>query len=78
MGAQAAVVLPPVAVTRKLCAMGRLRVGLVYARVRPSDLPMRCFLSATLLATWRGSARVMIVDPAAGAAARLAIFPVPA
>lgn len=42
-GAQAAVVMLPSAAARKLCAVGRLRVGLVYARARPSDLPMRCF-----------------------------------
>lgn len=42
-GAQAAVVMLPAVVARKLCAVGRLRVGLVYTRVRLSDLPTRCF-----------------------------------
>lgn len=42
-GIQATVVMLPAAAARKLCAVGRLRVGLVYARVRPLDLPTRCF-----------------------------------
>lgn len=42
-GAQAAVVMLPAAAARKLCAVSRLRVGLVYVRVRFSDLPTRCF-----------------------------------
>lgn len=42
-GAQAAIVLLPAATAKKLCTVGRLRVGLIYARVRPSELPTRCF-----------------------------------
>lgn len=35
-------ILPPRAVKR-LCDEGRIQVGLVYARVRPTELPTRCF-----------------------------------
>lgn len=42
-GAQTAVILLSAAMAKRLCDAGRLRVGLVYARVRPTELPNRCF-----------------------------------
>lgn len=41
--AKTAVVVVPSLVARQICAVGRLRVGLVYARVRHTQLPPRCF-----------------------------------
>lgn len=41
-GAQVAVVLLPKQVARKICEIGRIQVGLVYARVRPTELSNRC------------------------------------
>lgn len=38
-----AVVILPFTIVRRLCAIGRLRVGLVYTRVRSIVLPQRCF-----------------------------------
>lgn len=38
----AVVVLPSVA-AKRICAVGRLRVGLVYTRVLHTELPSRCF-----------------------------------
>lgn len=37
-----AVVVVPTVVARRICAVGRLRVGLVYARVRHTELSTRC------------------------------------
>lgn len=42
-GSQKAVVLLPSPAARRLCAGGRLRVGLIYTRVRSTKLPTRCF-----------------------------------
>lgn len=42
-GAQIAVVLLPKIAARKICDAGRIRVGLVYARVRPTELSDRCY-----------------------------------
>lgn len=42
-GAQTAVVLIPTRAARRLCTTGRLQVGLIYARVRATELPDRCF-----------------------------------
>lgn len=42
-GAQTAVVLIPKLAATKICEAGRIRVGLVYARVRPTVLSDRCF-----------------------------------
>lgn len=42
-GARAAVVVLSKIAARRICAEGRLRVGLVYARVRQAELPARCF-----------------------------------
>lgn len=39
---ETAVVVVPSVVARRICAVGRLRVGLVYARVRRAELPPRC------------------------------------
>lgn len=40
---QTAVLMLQSAFAKRLCMLGRLRVGLVYARVRPTELPQRCF-----------------------------------
>lgn len=40
---QTAVVSLQSMAAKRLCESGRLRVGLVYARVRPTELPPRCF-----------------------------------
>lgn len=42
-GNQTATVVAPVEATRALLTVGRLRVGLVYCRVVPTDQRMRCF-----------------------------------
>lgn len=42
-GTQTAVVLIPTRAAKRLCTTGRLRVGLVYARVRAAELPDRCY-----------------------------------
>lgn len=42
-GAQAAIVSLPAMEAKRLCSAGRLRVGLVYARVRSIELPDRCY-----------------------------------
>lgn len=42
-GAQTAIVLLPRQAARRLCADGRIRIGLVYARVRPTEPLNRCF-----------------------------------
>lgn len=42
-GAQTAVVLLPKLAATKICEAGRIRVGLVYARVRATELSERCF-----------------------------------
>lgn len=42
-GAQSAIVFLPSTAARRLCAEGRVRVGLVYARVRSTELRERCF-----------------------------------
>lgn len=42
-GAQIAVVVLPTPMARRLCAAGRIRVGLVYARVRQKELLSRCY-----------------------------------
>lgn len=42
-GAQTAIVVVPDQMAKRLCAVGRIRVGLVYARIRPIELPTRCF-----------------------------------
>lgn len=40
---QTAVILLPSAAAARLCKAGRMRVGLVYARVRHTELKQRCF-----------------------------------
>lgn len=40
---QTAVVVVPVLVARRLCDTGRIKVGLVYARVRRTELPPRYY-----------------------------------
>lgn len=42
-GTQTAVVALSTSVARKLCSTGRLRIGLVFTRVRSVELPERCF-----------------------------------
>lgn len=42
-GSQTAVVLLPPATAARLCNAGRMRVGLVYARVRHAELKQRCY-----------------------------------
>lgn len=42
-GAQTAVVALSSTAARRLCSVGRLRVGLVFARVRSVELPDRCY-----------------------------------
>lgn len=42
-GTQTAIVVVPNEVAKRLCGSARLRVGLVYARVRPTELQVRCF-----------------------------------
>lgn len=42
-GSQTAVVVLPSGMAGKLCTAGRLRVGLISARVRPTELRLRCF-----------------------------------
>lgn len=42
-GSQTAVVVLPSGMAGKLCTAGRLRVGLISARVRPTELQLRCF-----------------------------------
>lgn len=46
-GAQTAVVAFPATAAKKICSTGRLRVGLVYARARPIELPTRCYRCLT-------------------------------
>lgn len=42
-GAQTAVILLPRQAARKICEVGRIQVGLMYARVRRTELSNRCF-----------------------------------
>lgn len=42
-GTQSAIVLVPLAESRKLLAHGRIRVGLINCRVRLDDPRVRCF-----------------------------------
>lgn len=42
-GAQTALVVLPSVEAKRLCEEGRLRVGLVYARVRPTEIRERCY-----------------------------------
>lgn len=42
-GAQTALVVLPSIAAKRLCVEGRLRVGLVYARVRPTEICERCY-----------------------------------
>lgn len=41
--AQTAVVVVPVLVATRLCVTRRIKVGLVYARIRRTELPSRCY-----------------------------------
>lgn len=42
-GSQTAVVRMPISAANAICAGGRIRVGLVYAQVRHTIVPTRCF-----------------------------------
>lgn len=42
-GTQTALIMVPSGVARRLCNEGRIRVGLVYARVRAAELETRCY-----------------------------------
>lgn len=46
-GTQITVVVLLIVVAKRLCAQGRLRMELVYARVRPTEIPTRCYTCLT-------------------------------
>lgn len=45
--AQTAIVMLPTEPAKRLCTAGRLRVGVVYARVRPTELRTQCYKCLT-------------------------------